>query len=294
MASTNDIKRRRNSISSTQQITKAMKLVSTVKLQHSKQEALMIHSYFNYYYKTISSMLSKTKYVDSPFLKERDNGKCAVIVISSNRGLAGGYNANIAREVMKQDLDKDNTIIYSIGHKATDILKNKGFEVNYDFNDLIETPEITKATELCKHLVDLYLEGSINKIYIAYTEFKNTVVHIPHFTLLMPFDINVEITSDDTTIREENDKTDKITNMNFEIDEVDALDILIPQYISAMIYASLVEAQASEHGARMQAMDSATSNADEMIEELTLLYNRVRQGSITQEITEIIAGSEAI
>lgn len=288
MASVNDIKKRRNTILSTQQITKAMKLVSTVKLQNAKIKAEEIHPYFSELYNTINSLLSRTKNIIHPFLELDTEGKTAVLVISSNRGLAGGYNSNIAKIVLKGGIDKDNSVIYSLGHKASDILLGKSYEVDYKFNDYIDNPSVDNARKICEYLISEYNNKKINRIILVYTEFKNTLVHIPHLIKLLPFDRTIN-----TKLNISSD-VKEILPLSYEIDEAEALEILIPNYITSIIYSAMIEAIASENGARMQAMDSATTNAEDLINSLTLMYNRVRQSNITQEITEIIAGSEAI
>lgn len=284
MASMRDIKRRRDSISSTQQITKAMKLVSTVKLQRAKANAERSKSYFSAMYDTIHSILKKSPDIQHKYLKAGENGRKAVVVITSNRGLAGGYNSNVVKLITKGELAKEDLAIYAIGKKGRDALA-RSYDVVQDYSDYIEEPVYAEAMKISEQLLKDFEEGLISEIYLAYTGFKNTVSHIPTLLKLLPVEISVE--DDDS----DNEDT---ALMNFEPAEEDALDLLIPKYITSLIYGGMVEAVASENGARMQAMDSATSNAEEMIDNLTLLYNRARQGSITQELTEIIAGANAI
>lgn len=291
MASMRDIKRRKGSIQSTQQITKAMKLVSTVKLQRAKLNAEKSQSYFHYMFDTINSILSKTGNLDHKYLKAGETGKKAVIVITSNRGLAGGYNSNVIKLITRGELADEDLMIYAIGKKGREALQRK-YEIKADYSDAIEEPVYADAMVICKAVLDAFAKGEISEIYLAYTGFKNTVVHIPTLLKLLPVEIGEResITSEGT---EENAGDEKAL-MNFEPDDEEALNMLIPKYITSLIYGAMIEAVASENGARMQAMDSATSNAEEMIDHLTLLYNRARQGSITQELTEIIAGANAI
>ena len=285
MASMRDIKRRRTSISSTQQITKAMKLVSTVKLQKAKGRAEDVSPYFNAMYRTVCSMLARVGSVDHPYLTEHDEGKCAVITITSNRGLAGGYNSNIVKLITASELDKDETEIYAIGHKGEELLAHRGYSIMDADNDVMEAPTYEDASRICKDLLKRYAGGELRAIYLAYTHFKNTVVHEPTLLQLLP------VAVDEEDIAEGNDSN---LLMNFEPNEEEALGLIVPKYVTSLIYGALIEAVASENGARMQAMDSATSNAEDMISDLTLKYNRARQGSITQELTEIIAGAEAL
>ncbi len=283
MASMRDIKRRKGSIQSTQQITKAMKLVSTVKLQKAKTRAEETNAYFNYMYQTVHSMLTRSGNISHPYLSGGESKRKAVVVITSNRGLAGGYNSNIVKLVTGSSLPKEDVDIYAIGRKGLEGLEHRGYKIKMDASEVMEAPTYKDAKAICDQILEAYAMGEIGEIYLAYTHFKNTVVHEPRLMKLLPVDIS------DTEEPEHNGVI-----MNYEPTEEEALDMIIPKYITSLFYGALVEAVASENGARMQAMDSATSNADEMISDLTLKYNRARQGSITQELTEIIAGANAI
>ena len=283
MASMRDIKRRRSSIQSTQQITKAMKLVSTVKLQKAKNRAEETNPYFNYMYQTVVSMLKRSGTIRHAYLNAGASKKKAVVVITSNRGLAGGYNSNVVKLVTESGIDKEDVKIYSIGNKGKEALERRGYEIASDYSSVIEAPVYEDAAAICKQILKAFQEEEIGEIYLAYTHFKNTVSHEPKLMKLLPIEIG------DT---EEKDESNIL--MNYEPNDEEALDLIIPKYITSLFYGALVEAAASENGARMQAMDSATSNAEEMISDLSLKYNRARQGSITQELTEIIAGASAI
>ena len=284
MASLRDIKQRKSSIQSTQQITKAMKLVSTVKLQKAKTHAEQANPYFNYMYQTVTSMLARSGNINHPYLKSGDSQKKAVVVISSNRGLAGGYNANIVKLLTSSEMPAADAKVYAVGRKAKDGLERKGYEITSDYSDVMEGPTYADAMKISREVLEAYAKGEIGEIYLAYTHFKNTVSHIPTMIKLLPVEFDQTELSDAETK----------TLMNYEPNEEEALNMIITKYVTSLIYGALVEAVASENGARMQAMDSATNNAEELISDLTLKYNRARQGSITQELTEIIAGAEAI
>ena len=284
MASMRDIKRRKSSVQSTQQITKAMKLVSTVKLQRAKGRAEKSKTYFSCMYDTVASMLSKAGTVNHPFLMAGESTKKAVIVITANRGLAGGYNSNIVKLIKNRDCKKEDLLLYTIGTKGRDALARLGYTIAADYSEVIDEPMYSDAMEISKKLLEEFAAGRIGEIYVAYTGFKNTVTHVPTLLKLLP--VKVE---DDRPQSENHQAV-----MEFEPECEEAIDLIIPKYITSLIYGALIESVASENGARMQAMDSATSNADDMISKLSLLYNRARQSSITQELTEIIAGAEAI
>ena len=285
MASMRDIKRRKGSIQSTQQITKAMKLVSTVKLQRSKQHAINSKDYFSYMHRTIGSMLAKAGTINHPFVNKAESEKKAVIMITGNRGLAGGYNSNIVKLITKGDFKKEDLIVYTVGKKGREAMSRHGYQLADDYSGMIDAPEYVDAMRLSTIVLNSFRNKEIGEIYLAYTSFKNTVVHEPVLMKLLPVE--------PMDMSDANTESDNIP-MNFEPQEEEALEMIIPKYITSLIYGGMIEAVASENGARMQAMDSATSNAEDMISKLTLQYNRARQGSITQELTEIIAGAEAI
>ena len=285
MASMRDIKRRRESIQSTGQITKAMKLVSTVKLQKAKSKAENTKPYFEHMYKAVNSMLRKSGNILHPYLQSGSSEKKGIIMVTSNRGLAGGYNSNIIKMVMNSGISKEDAVIYAVGKKGRDALARRGYTIAGDYSEAMDEPVFNDATAIGRRVLEDFAEGRIGEIYLVYTEFKNTVTHIPTWLKLLPVVVSEE---------EEEDEADKLTLMNYEPEAEEALDLIIPKYINSLIYGGLMQSFASENGARMQAMDSATTNAEEMISTLELSYNRARQGAITQELTEIIAGANAI
>lgn len=286
MASMREIKRRKSSVQSTQQITKAMKLISTVKLQKARMRAENSKAYFECMYSTVTSMLAKAGNIEHPYLKAGDSKKVGIVVVTSNRGLAGGYNSNVVKLITESGIAKEDVRLYLVGKKGAESLVRKGYEVVLDCSDMIEEPAYADAQALSKRLLTDFANGEIGEIYVAYTFFKNTVTHIPTFKKLLPVDTS--------TVVEENESENSNVLMNFEPEEERAISLLVPKYMTSILYGAFVEAVASENGARMQAMDSATNNAEEIIEDLALKYNRARQGAITQELTEIIAGADAL
>ena len=285
MASMRDIKRRRESIQSTGQITKAMKLVSTVKLQKAKGKAENTKPYFEHMYKAVNSMLRKSGNILHPYLEGGKSEKKGIIMVTSNRGLAGGYNSNIIKMVMNSGISKEDAVIYAVGRKGKDALARRGYTIAEDYSEAMNEPVFGDASAIGRRVLEDFAEGKIGEIYLVYTEFKNTVTHVPTWLKLLPVVVNEE---------EEEDAMDKLTLMEYEPEAEEALELIIPKYLNSLIYGGLMQSFASENGARMQAMDSATTNAEEMISSLELSYNRARQGAITQELTEIIAGANAI
>ena len=307
MATIKEIKQRRNSIESTSQITKAMKLVATVKLQRTKEIAEKSIPYFDTMYETMIEMLNKSSNLTHKFIKNSERGKSAIIVISSDRGLAGGYNSSVVKEFEKGikefEIDKDDILIYSLGAKARDQLKRKNYEIKKDYSKILNSPSFEDAYNMSKDLLNDFENGIISNIYILYTYFRNTVVHIPKFMKLLPItthDLDHNTTAELTTKKNAFvvKKSEYLDNdnvvMNYEPNDDEILNLIIPKYITAIIFGAINSSLASENGARMTAMDNATNNANELIEELSIQYNRARQGAITQELTEIIAGANAI
>ena len=291
MASMRDIKRRKESITSTSQITKAMKLVSTVKFQKAKDHAEETKPYFQKMYETVSHMLASVgDQCSHPLLRkvEKDGPiKKGVILITSNRGLAGGYNSNIVKLVTRGDFDKEQTVIYPVGTKGLDAMKRLGYHCEGDYSEVINKPMFCDAVSLGKTVMTALEQGDIDEVYLAYTVFKNSVTQIPTLMKILPVD------PEQAKPEEEETKNAEVL-MNYEPGEEETLGYIIPLYMNSLIFGAMAEAVASENGARMQAMDSATSNAEEMIETLGLQYNRARQAAITQELTEIVAGASAI
>ena len=312
MPSMRSIKRRKESVTSTQQITKAMKLVATVKLQKARQKVEANAPYFEALYKTICSILAKTLDLDNRFLNENAGGKKVVIAMSSNRGLAGGYNSNLVKKIDSYGFDKENTLIYGLGRKGIEGLRRRGYQVEWDESDIINEPLYNDCIAITKDLMTRFDAGEISEIYVAYTDFQNTVTHVPTVRKLLP--LSRADFEDDLEESLGESKDDRNLQMSYGMSgsgiekdmvifgavmdhyhpEQKILNEIIPKYITNIIYGAFLEAIASENAARMQAMDSATENAQDMISSLELQYNRARQGSITQELTEIVAGAEAL
>ena len=188
MASMREIKRRKSSVQSTQQITKAMKLISTVKLQKARMRAENSKAYFECMYSTVTSMLAKAGNIEHPYLKAGESKKVGIVVVTSNRGLAGGYNSNVVKLITESGIAKEDVRLYLVGKKGGREPCRKGYEVALDCSDMIEEPTYADAQALSKRLLTDFANGEIGEIYVAYTFFKNTVTHIPTFKKLLPVD----------------------------------------------------------------------------------------------------------
>lgn len=280
--STRDIKRRIRGINNTKQITKAMELVSTAKMRKARIRLDKSRPYYNAVLNSINSILSDAK-IKHPLLTTREVKKSLYIVVTADRGLAGGYNANINRLVELQvGKDKDSISLITIGLKGRDYFKNRGYNVVGEFLGITENPEFAHAKQIGDLALSLYLKGEVDEINIVYTRFISTLSYDPRILKLLPFSLG----------KKEANKATKV--IEFEPSPEEALDYLIPKYIESIIFGALIEASSSEQAARRVAMESATDNAEEMIDDLKMSYNRARQAAITMELTEIVAGAEAL
>lgn len=283
MASMRDIKLRRNSIQSTQKITKAMKLVATSKLQKAKTRAAESRPFFDKMRETIGSILDKSNAVNHPYLTQREVKSRGYIVITSNKGLAGGYNSNVVKLVMKNSEPGDSKIV-AVGKRGADNFRRNGYEILEQYNDVIEQPIYKDAILIGEKMLKMYTEGIIDEVYIAYTSFISALTQEAELIKVLPVDTE--------EFKGTGEKSSDM--MTYEPSPEEVLEQVVPKYINSIIFGALRESVASEHGARMTAMDSATNNATEMIDDLSLEYNRARQASITQELSEIVGGAEAL
>lgn len=286
MASMREIKRRKVTIESTGQITAAMKVVSTAKLQKAKGKVEASKPYFQLMYDAVTSILEKSDNINHPYLQAGVSKKKAVIVVTSNRGLAGGYNNNVVKLLTQGDFAKEDVLVYAVGRKGRDNLRRNGYNIVADYSDVMNGPIFSDAANIGRAVLEAFSNQEVGEIYIAYTIFKNTITQIPTLMQLLPVAVDKK--------DEKGNSADALAIMNYEPEAEEALGEIIPKYVNSLIYGALCEAIASENGARMQAMDSASNNAEEMIADLSLKYNRARQASITQELTEIVAGASAI
>lgn len=306
MASMKQIKQRKRTVESTGKITKAMKLVATVKLQKTKQAATEAVPYFDAMYEKITSVIKHSKSLKHKYLNGKPDAKKAILVFSSNKGLAGGYNASIVKKLVGEEAElkftKNDTLVYAIGSKVRDELSRRGFTIERDYSETVDDVHYGSCVDIAQDILDDFVNGKINEIYLVYTYFKNTITHIPRVLKLLPFE-NVEKNTDAETelikhrtfqVAKSSYEDDENMMMNYEMEDEEMLNQIIPLYISTLLYGALTASIASENGARMTAMDNATKNAKELSEKLGVMYNRARQGAITQELTEIVAGANAI
>ena len=277
--STKEIKNRIRSMESTKQITKAMEMVAASKLRRAQAQVQNSRPYFEILRDTIDSIVDHNLEIASPYLKQRSGNKVMYVVIAGDRGLAGGYNSNILKMVLAEIKDKDATVL-PIGKKALDFFKSKKVPVLTDAYAEAASVSIGDCFSISKQLSKAFKNGEFDEVHVAYTNFISVLSQTPDTMKLLPL------------VRDENrEKPASIAVTMYEPGCEEVFEAIVPEYLGGIVYGALCESRAAEQAARRTAMDSATSNAEDMIADLSLKFNRARQAAITQEITEIVAGS---
>ena len=279
--STKEIKNRIRSMESTKQITKAMEMVAASKLRRAQAQVAHSRPYFEILYSTIHDLLSITKDLASPYLNKRKVRKVLYIVIAGDRGLAGGYNSNILKTVMTEIQGKDATVL-PIGKKAVDYFRGKNIPALTDMYAEAADVSIGDCFSIANQLSKAFLAEDFDEIHVAYTNFVSVLSQVPATLQMLPLK-----KPEAAAPVAEKRRCDTI----YEHEPEEVFAAIVPEYLGGILYGCLCESRASEQAARRSAMDSATQNADEMIADLSLKFNRARQAAITQEITEIVAGS---
>ncbi|PAQ12745.1 F0F1 ATP synthase subunit gamma [Bacillus sp. FJAT-42315] len=284
MASLRDIKTRINSTKKTSQITKAMEMVSASKLNRAETNAKKFVPYMEKIQEVVSSIALGSKDVTHPMLTSRPVKKTGYLVITSDRGLAGAYNSSILRLVhnliQERHKSTDEYVIIAIGRMGRDFFKNRGMNVVLDIAGLPDQPSFSDIKAIVNKTVGMFADGTYDELYMYYNHFVSPIQQDATEKKVLPL----------TDIAASN----KLTSYEFEPSAEEILEVLLPQYAESLIYGALLDGKASEHAARMSAMKSATDNAKELIDSLSLSYNRARQAAITQEITEIVGGVAAL
>jgi F-type H+-transporting ATPase subunit gamma len=281
--STKEIKRRIRGVSSTKQITKAMELVSSSKLKRARRSLEASRPYYNTVLENIQDILNFEKNLNHPLLAKREIKGSLYIVVSADRGLAGGYNSSVIRlveEAMREN-GHDSKLI-TIGTKARDYFKRRDHDISESFVGISESPDFYHAKKIGEKALELYKEKQVDEINIVFTRFLSTISQEPKILKLLPSE---EV---------EKESGNKRVVVEFEPSTEEVLSYLIPKYIQSSIYGALIEASASEQASRRLAMEAATENAEEIIEELEISFNRARQAAITMEISEIVSGADAL
>lgn len=285
MENISELKQHLRAIEQTRQISNAMYLLSTSRMKKSMQNIDYNLLYLKRLRSTIKDIISKTKHnmLSDPFLELTEGGKALFFVISSDKGLCGGYNSDVVNLAMEKMREYPETVVYSLGLKGTEMFVNHGITPEHSWYGASQRPSLHLARELGNHIVDLYDDCAVSEVYIVYTEYVNSAVQKPVCKRVLPI-----LRRDFDDVEYENKYT---ADVLYEPDLQTVFDRMAPQYIIGMMYDVMMQSAASENAARMTAMQSATENADKMIAKLSEQINSVRQLIITNEITEIAAAS---
>ncbi|MFE5324160.1 ATP synthase F1 subunit gamma [Paenibacillus sp. NPDC056579] len=277
-----EIKREIKSKQSTKQITKAMEMVAASRLRRAQEAAEAARPYADKLKEVVGSIAAGTKGVKHPMLQNREVKKTGYLVVTSDRGLAGGYNANVLRKVMAEINERHKSpseySIFVIGRKGRDFFRKRNITIVEEVTGLSDSPTFSDIKTVAAAAVKNFENGTYDQLYLVYNKFVNAISQIPTMKQLLPMeDMGGTV----------------VSNYEYEPSPEGVLEVLLPKYAETLIYSAVLDGKASEFGARMTAMNNATKNATKMIGSLTLSYNRARQAAITQEISEIVAGANA-
>ena len=294
MATALEIKRRIRSVKNIAQVTGALEAVSASKVRKAQDRALATRAYAGAAFEIMGHLAQATGGIKHALLDTRENIENVLIVlISSDRGLAGAYNTNIVRATIQFEKERDLPYRYiTVGRKGRDLMLRRGAQVAAEFSEIPDTPDIMLTTPITRAAVDDFMSGAVDEVYLAYTDFVNTLVQktaIRRLLPLQPTETGLEPSEDSHT-----EKSGPTAGYTFEPGPEAILDEILPRFTELQLYQALLEAQASEHSARMVAMRNATENAHALVDDLTLTYNKARQLAITSEMLDIVGGAEAL
>ncbi len=278
--STKDIKNRIRSMESTKQITKAMEMVASSKLRQAQNRVLHSRPYFEILSQTVTELAHVKGAFPSPYLRAAEGNRVLWVVIAGDRGLAGGYNSNIIKLCVAQMEGKDVTVL-PLGKKAVDYFKSHGYQILTDAYAEVAEVSVGDCFSISTTLSSAFLTGGYDSISLGYTAFGSVLCQVPHTMELLPLQP-----------QEEDTKTSRVVTIYEPNPEV-VFAAVVPEYLGGVLYGAICESRCSEQAARRTAMESATSNAEDMIADLSLKFNRARQAAITNEIIDIVAGADA-
>ncbi len=292
MANLKEVRNRISSVTSTQQITKAMKMVAAAKLKRATNAIVQLRPYANKLRDILAQVSASVEGNDSPYTQDRIPTKVLVIVLTSNRGLAGAFNANAIKTANNLIFSKyaeqharGNLSIIAIGKRGHDFFQKRGFQVIGNYNDLYSDLNFLNVSQVTTYVMEEFKAGNIDRVEIVYNEFRNAAVQIMTAEQLLPLLPSEEVVADKAT-----SEIDYIIEPSKE----KIIEELIPKAIKTQLFKAVLDSNASEHGARMTAMDKATENAGDLLKSLKLSYNQARQAAITTELTEIVSGAAAL
>jgi F-type H+-transporting ATPase subunit gamma len=293
MASLKEVRSRITSVSSTQQITKAMKMVAAAKLRRAQDNIMRMRPYAQRLSGILANLSSLTEgSVENRYSVKRDVNRVLIIAVTSDRGLAGAFNSNIIKAVTtlatgkySRQLEAGNVTFLTIGKKGYEALTKRGYNVIGDYNTIFTNLSFDSVREAAERAMDGFIDGEYDQVELVYNEFKNVATQVVRTEQFLPIEEQPVDDSKAATL---------VADYTFEPSKEEIIQELIPKSLKIQVYKAVLESNASEHGARMTAMDKATENAGELLKELKLTYNRTRQAAITTEILEIVGGAEAL
>ena len=291
MASLRDIRKRIRSVKSTQQITKAMKMVSAAKLRRAQDAIIAARPYARAVDQMIADLVARSEGLSHPLLVTRPARRVEILAITSDRGLAGGFNANVIRRVTRFIYENERTAtirLTTVGRKGVEAFRRRHLDIRKDHAGLYAKMSYQTARSLSEELTREFLEDRVDQVLVVYNEFVSAISQRVVLAPLLPFERPAGESVD--PLKEAREQID----FEYEPSKQAVLDRLVPQAVATRVYRALLESVASEHGARMSAMENATNNASDAISRLTLTYNRTRQAVITKELMEIVSGAEAL
>ena len=296
MASLKEVKTRINSVKSTRKITSAMKMVASAKLHKAQGAIENMLPYQRKLNKILTNFLSADLPVESPYVKEREVKRVAIVAFSSNTSLCGAFTANVIKMMMQpigefRTLGQDNILIFPIGKKVDEAVKRMGFKPQETSSTLSDKPTYQEAAELAHRLMDMYVAGEVDRVEIIYHHFKSMGVQILLRETYLPIDMTNVVSEEDRKNKEEVEEHETANDYIIEPNVEELIASLIPTVLSQKIFTAAVDSNASEHAARTLAMQVATDNANELIQDLTKQYNKSRQQAITNELLDIVGGS---
>ena len=296
MASLKEVKTRINSVKSTRKITSAMKMVASAKLHKAQGAIENMLPYQKKLNKILTNFLSADLPIESPYVQEREVKRVAIVVFSSNTSLCGAFNANVIKMMMQtigefRTLGQDNILIFPVGKKVDEAAKRMGFKPQEVSSTLSDKPTYQEAAELAHRLMDLYVAGEVDRVEIIYHHFKSMGVQILLRETYLPINLTNVVSEEDRENEEEIQENEIANDYIIEPNAEELIASLIPTVLSQKIFTAAVDSNASEHAARTLAMQVATDNANELIQDLTKQYNKSRQQAITNELLDIVGGS---
>ena len=296
MASLKEVKTRINSVKSTRKITSAMKMVASAKLHKAQGAIENMLPYQKKLNKILTNFLSADLPIESPYVQEREVKRVAIVVFSSNTSLCGAFNANVIKMMMQtlgefRTLGQDNILIFPVGKKVDEAAKRMGFKPQEVSSTLSDKPTYQEAAELAHRLMDLYVAGEVDRVEIIYHHFKSMGVQILLRETYLPINLTNVVSEEDRENEEEVQENEIANDYIIEPNAEELIASLIPTVLSQKIFTAAVDSNASEHAARTLAMQVATDNANELIQDLTKQYNKSRQQAITNELLDIVGGS---